>query len=78
MLPRQRTDPFESDVANVEAAIELVRSGLARRIRLVGLIAAVDLAPIGLARAQAVDVGFTIDRHGDSYTLTIGPRHTRP
>jgi hypothetical protein len=78
VLPRQRTDPFELDVANLEAAIELVRNSFAHRVRLVGLSAAADLAPIGLARAQAADVDFAVDRHRDSLTLTIGPRHTRP
>ena len=78
MLPRARTDPFELDVANLEAAIELVRSGLAQRVRLVGLADPATLAPIGLARAQAADIGFTVDRRDDALTLTIGPRLARP
>jgi hypothetical protein len=77
-LPRVRTDPFELDVANLEAAIELVRSGLANRVRLVGLSDPETLAPIGLARAQAADVGFTVDRRDHALTLTIGPLHTHP
>ena len=77
-LPRRRTDPFELDVANLDAAIELVRAGLAHRVRLVGLSTADDLAPIGLARAQAADIDFTVDRHHEAITLTIGPRHRRP
>lgn len=78
MLPRVRTDPFELEAADLDAAIELVRTGLAHRVRLVGLSTAGDLASVGLARAQAVDVDFTVDRHHDALTLTIGPRHTRP
>jgi hypothetical protein len=78
VLPRVRTDPFELDVANLEAAVELVRTGLAHRVRLVGLSQPADLAPIGLARAQAADVDFAVDRHDNALTLTIGPRHRRP
>jgi hypothetical protein len=78
VLPRARTDPFELDVANLEAAIELVRTGLAKRVRLVGLADPATLAPIGLARAQAADVDFTVDRRDDALTLTIGPLLTRP
>ena len=77
-LPRHRTIPFESDVADLEAAIDLVRRGLAHRVRLVGLSDAADLAPIGLARAQAAAVDFTVDRRHDTLTLTLGPRHSRP
>ena len=78
MLPRVRTDPFELETADLDAAIELVRTGLADRVRLVGLSLADDLAAIGLARAQAADVDFSVDRHPHALTLTVGPRHTRP
>jgi hypothetical protein len=77
-LPRVRTDPFELEAADLDAAIELVRTGLAHRVRLVGLSTAGDLAAIGLARAQDADVDFTVDRHPFALTLTVGPRHTRP
>ena len=78
MLPRVRTDPFELEAADLDAAIELVRIGLAHRVRLVGLSTAGDLASVGLARAQAADVDFAVDRHHHALTLTIGPRHSRP
>jgi hypothetical protein len=78
MLPRVRTDPFELDAADLEAAIELVRTDLAHRVRLVGLSTAGELAAIGLARAQAADLDFTVERDDHALTLTIGPRHTRP
>jgi hypothetical protein len=74
VLPRRRTDPFELDLAHIEAAIELVRNGQAARVRLVGLADAADLAPIGLARAQAVGLDFAVERHDDALTLTFGPR----
>jgi hypothetical protein len=78
VLPRVRTDPFELDLANLEAAIELVRRGLARRVRLIGLSDPAGLAPVGLARAQAAEVDFTVDRDQRALTLTIGPRRTHP
>ena len=78
MLPRVRTHPFELEAADLDAAIELVRAGLAHRVRLVGVSTAGDVASVGLARAQAADVDFTVDRHHQALTLTIGPRRTRP
>ena len=77
-LPRVRANPFELESDDLDAAIELVRTGLAHRVRLVGLSTAGDLASLGLARAQAADVDFTVDRHHHALTLTIGPRHSRP
>lgn len=74
VLPRQRTDPFELDLGHIEAAIELVGTGMAARVRLVGLADAVDLAPIALARAQAAGLDFAVEQHDDALTLTFGPR----
>lgn len=74
VLPRHLTDPFELDLVQVDAAIELVRRGGANRVRLVGLAAAEELASTALARAQAAGVAFAVDRHGSGLTLTIGPR----
>jgi hypothetical protein len=71
---RPPTDPFESDVAQVDAAIELVRIGAAVRVRLAGLGGPEALAQVALARAQAADVRFSVERNGDAMTLTIGPR----
>lgn len=78
MLSRVRTDPFELQAADLDAAIELVRTGLANRVRLVGLSRADDLAGIGLARAQVADVDLAVERHDHALTLTVGPRHTPP
>jgi hypothetical protein len=65
----------------VDAAVELVRIGSALRVRLAGLREPEALAQVALARAQAADLEFSVDRDGDAVTLTIGPRldeHARP
>lgn len=74
VLPRPRSDPDEIDLAHIDAAIELVVRGVARRVRLAGLGGAAGLAATALARAQDADVAFAVDRHGATMTLTFGPR----
>jgi hypothetical protein len=69
-------DPLDIALAEIEVAIELVRRGQARRIRLVGLAAAEDAAGIGLARAQEAAVRFVLERSiepGHAISLVIGP-----
>jgi predicted RNA polymerase sigma factor len=75
---RPRTDPFEMDMAQVDAAVELVRLGAALRVRLAGLRDPEALAQVALARTQAADLEFSVDRDGDAVTLTIGPRRDKP
>lgn len=74
VLPRLRIERFEADLVQIDAAIGLVRSGAAVRVRLVGLADAGDLASTALARAQAAEVAFAVDRGNSGLTLTIGPR----
>ncbi|HSD78397.1 MAG TPA: hypothetical protein VLA98_13380, partial [Solirubrobacteraceae bacterium] len=57
-FPLAPTEQFERDLDEIEAAIAMVVSGAATRIRLIGLAAAVDVAPEGLARAQLAGVTF--------------------
>jgi hypothetical protein len=71
---RRRTDPLDIDIAQVDAAVELVRLGAALRVRLAGLREPEALAQLALARTQAADLEFSVDRDGDAVTLTIGPR----
>jgi hypothetical protein len=71
---RPRTDPLDIDIAQVDAAVELVRLGAALRVRLAGLREPEALAQLALARTQAADLEFSVDRDGDAVTLTIGPR----
>jgi hypothetical protein len=69
-------DPLEIALAEIEVAIELVRRGQARRIRLVGLAAAEHAAGIGLARAQEAGIRFVLERStepGQAISLLIGP-----
>jgi hypothetical protein len=71
-------DALEIALAEIEVAIELVRRGHARRVRLVGLAAAERAAGVGLARAQEAGVCFILERsteHGQAISLLIGARH---
>lgn len=73
------SDPIDRDTAEIDAAIELVRLGLATRVRLVGLMRPDAAAAIGLARAQAAGVLFEMDRAPAGNTsLTIGPQGDGP
>lgn len=74
--PAQAADPLEIALAEIDVAIELVRRGQARRVRLCGLTAGERAAGEGLARAQAAGVGFAF-KGGRSpnlaVNLVIGP-----
>jgi hypothetical protein len=66
-------DPFEVDLREIDAAIELVRRGAAARVRLVGVPTFEELAALGLARAQAAGVAFEVRRDASTWLLTFGP-----
>jgi hypothetical protein len=68
-------EPLEHDLVEIEGAIELVRSGTATRVGLVGLIAPERVAGVALARAQAAGVELSIDRTNSRAAITIGPRY---
>lgn len=73
--PGAPTDVDEHDLAEIDAAIELIRRGLAARVRLVGLRGPETVAAAGLARAQAAELQFSLDRGAvGAVALTIGPR----
>lgn len=75
VAPRASVD--EADLAEVEVAVALVRTGGAARIRLVGLRDAAGIAGIAAARAQAAGLAFRLDTRdpqGGVANLTIGPR----
>lgn len=64
------------ELAEIDAAIGMVVAGLARRICLVALAHPEAIAAVALARAQAADVGFHLDRDpGGAVRLTFGPPH---
>jgi hypothetical protein len=72
--PGAPTDSEEQDLAEIDAAIELIHQGLAARVRLVGLRTPETVAAAGLARAQAGRLQFSVDRGASgALALTIGP-----
>lgn len=74
-FPHPSLDPIEHDLAEIEAAIDLVAGGLATRIQLIGLIRPEAIAPTGLARAQEAGVGFRLEHFaGGATAVTLGPR----
>lgn len=73
-FPLAAATQLERDLDEIDAAIAMVVSGAATRIRLVGLVAAVDAAPQGLARAQLAGVAFAVDRPADRRpAIIVGP-----
>lgn len=69
----QADDPLDADLREVDVAIEMVASGAAVRVRLVGLVGADEVAAIALARAQEAGVEFRMDHDGATTRLTFGP-----
>ncbi|HEV7603419.1 MAG TPA: hypothetical protein VGO15_00510 [Candidatus Limnocylindrales bacterium] len=76
-FPSLADDPLERDLEAIGAAIELVKRGTATRVRLVALARPEAAASTGLARAQAADVRFAVERRSSGTSLTVGPRHAR-
>jgi hypothetical protein len=74
VFPRPSRHPLELDRAEVEAAVELVATGHAKRVRLVELRRPEAIAASALALAQRHGLGFDVSRSGARLTLTIGPR----
>jgi hypothetical protein len=67
-------DPLEVALREIEIAVDLVSSGRARVVELVGLPAAERAAGFGVAKAQAAGVQFSVQRSGSgSASLRIGP-----
>jgi hypothetical protein len=72
-------EPSEEDLDNalaeVDAAIALIRRGAAVRVRLVGFALAEAVAGLAAAHAQLAGVGFQIDRPDVAGTaaMIIGP-----
>ena len=67
-------------LAEIDAAIALVLSAVARRVRLTALPFVEPVAATGLARARAAGVAFAFERgeRAGVATVTIGPRDPRP
>jgi len=70
-------DKVEWSVAEIDAAIELVSSGLALSVRLCELPEIESAAAFGLSHAQAAGIPFRFVRHGDGPPfIVVGPRET--
>jgi hypothetical protein len=69
--PRRAEAAHLIGTMEVDAAIEMVRLGAARRMRLVGVTDPDGLAAVALARAQAAGIAFRLERDGGSVTLTF-------
>ena len=75
--PGSQPDPLDVALREIDVAIELVVSGLARVVQLTGLEAAERAAALGLAQAQAASVSFELQRSSavaGAVSLRIGPR----
>jgi len=68
-------DPSGIALLEIEAAIALVESHAARRVRLTALPFVETVAAVGLARARAAGVAFAVERstRAGVATVTVGP-----
>ena len=66
----------DAALAEIDVAIALVASGVARRVRVANIPedTAEHVAGVGAARAGTAGVRFVVERSSLSRTLTIGPR----
>ena len=73
-------EPLDRDLAEIDAAIELVAPVLATRVRLVGLAPTTEsLAAVGLARCagRRGRGSRSIEARAGRSTMTLGPRADR-
>jgi hypothetical protein len=68
-------EDLDNSLAEVDAAIALVRRGAAVRVRLIGFALAEAVAGLAAAHAQLAGVGFQIDRPdvAGAVAMIIGP-----
>ncbi|HET7473598.1 MAG TPA: hypothetical protein VFJ71_10775 [Candidatus Limnocylindrales bacterium] len=78
--PHAALDAGDAALVEIDAAIALVLSGAARRVRLTSLPFVESIAPIGLARARSAGVAFTFERaeRVGVATVTLGPIEPHP
>lgn len=73
-FPLASAKRLERDLDEIDAAIAMVVRGIATRVRLIGLAAAREAAPQGLARAQVAGVAFALDLEADHRpAIIVGP-----
>ncbi len=61
-FPVVSSDPLERDLVEIEAGIALISTGMATRVRIVGLARPETVAAVALALAQAAGATLTLDR----------------
>jgi hypothetical protein len=68
-------EELDNALAEVDAAIALVRRGAALRVRLIGFALAEAVAGVAAAHAQLASVGFQIDRPdvAGALAIIVGP-----
>lgn len=71
----RNSDATERTLAEIDAAIAMVSTGVAASVRLVNMPAAEETAFDAAARAQAAGLSFSLQRDGtDTATMIVGPR----
>jgi hypothetical protein len=74
-LPSVRHEPTADLLEEVNAAIDLLASGVIRRIVLAAFTGVEDIASGALAHAQRAGVAFALSSgENDAVTIHIGPR----
>ena len=71
-FPLPGDDAIDRAIAEIDAAIELVLAGAARKVTLTGMPGLAGAAGVGAARAQDALVGFRM-APGRPDTVVIGP-----
>ncbi len=75
IVPEPSDEAVEQSLAEVDAAIALVRGGAAVRIRLIGFALLETVVGLAAAHAQLAGVGFQIDRPdvAGALAIVVGP-----
>lgn len=72
-FPLPADEAIDRAIAEIDAAIELVLTGAARKVTLAGMPGLAGAAGVGAARAQDAAVAFRVSP-GRPDTVIIGPR----
>lgn len=72
-IPAPDDDALERAIIEIDAAIELVAAGAARRVTLSGVFGVAEVAGIAAAHAQDAAVDFRVQATAQD-TVVVGPR----
>lgn len=70
-LPVTRAEASTRALAEVDAAVGLVRSGASRRVRIVGLADTDCIEPQAIAHAHAAGVDVALERRGPTVVVIV-------